>query len=108
MDVKIPSGFTVPPGVKLFALGHDFFTLLPGLFLYNTIFLREHNRVCDVLKKEHPEWNDERLFQTSKLVILGIAKFLSFSYFIVVITHKTTYKTNIVTDNHKKHGIKYT
>ncbi|CAG5135125.1 unnamed protein product, partial [Candidula unifasciata] len=59
------------PADRQFALGHPFFGLLPGLFLYQTIWMREHNRVCDVLKLEHPDWDDERLFQTSKLVILG-------------------------------------
>ncbi|BFZ06017.1 hypothetical protein BsWGS_09056 [Bradybaena similaris] len=59
------------PADRQFALGHQFFGLLPGLFLYQTIWMREHNRVCDVLKLEHPDWDDERLFQTSKLVILG-------------------------------------
>ena len=39
--------------------------------MINTIMLREHNRVCGVLKKEHPEWDDEQLFQTAKMVILG-------------------------------------
>ena len=56
---------------KVFALGHDFFGLLPGLFLISTVFLREHNRICDIMKAEHPEWDDERLFQTSKLIVLG-------------------------------------
>jgi len=54
-----------------FALGHEFFGLLPGLFMFSTVWLREHNRVCDILKQEHPEWDDERLFQTAKLVIVG-------------------------------------
>ena len=71
MNITLAPEFKVPPGVELFALGHDFFTLLPGLFLFNTIFLREHNRVCDILKKEHPQWDDERLYQTAKLVVLG-------------------------------------
>ena len=53
------------------ALGHPFFSLLPGLFLMETIWIREHNRVCDILVKEHPEWDDERLHQTAKLIILG-------------------------------------
>lgn len=60
------------PADRQFALGHPFFGLMPGLFLYQTIWMREHNRVCDVLKLEHPDWDDERLFQTSKLVILGM------------------------------------
>nr|ALG96664.1 cyclooxygenase [Arabella sp. JCH-2014] len=59
------------PREKQFAIGHEFFGLLPGLFVYATIWLREHNRVCDVLKSVHPEWDDEQLFQTAKLVILG-------------------------------------
>uniref|UniRef100_A0A0B7AA99 prostaglandin-endoperoxide synthase n=2 Tax=Arion vulgaris TaxID=1028688 RepID=A0A0B7AA99_9EUPU len=56
---------------RQFALGHPFNGLLPGLFLYQTIWMREHNRVCEILKLEHPDWDDERLFQTSKLIILG-------------------------------------
>ena len=39
--------------------------------MMNTIMLREHNRVCGVLKKEHPEWDDEQFFQTAKNVIVG-------------------------------------
>ena len=65
---------TYPPSVPeevRFALGHKDFGLLPGLFMYATIWMREHNRVCDVLKGEHPEWDDERLFQTAKLIIMG-------------------------------------
>ena len=66
---------TYPPGVPKeiqFALGHKDFGLLPGLFMYATLWMREHNRVCDILKGEHPEWDDERLFQTAKLIILGM------------------------------------
>ncbi|PVD22404.1 hypothetical protein C0Q70_18215 [Pomacea canaliculata] len=53
------------------AVGHPFFGLLPGLLVYSTIWMREHNRVCDILAAAHPEWDDERLFQTARLVILG-------------------------------------
>lgn len=63
-----------PPHVSednRFAFGHSLFGLLPGLFIYSTIWMREHNRVCDVLAEVHPTWDDERLFQTAKLVILG-------------------------------------
>ncbi|XP_053381120.1 prostaglandin G/H synthase 2-like isoform X1 [Mercenaria mercenaria] len=71
-DVEVPMHYppSVPKEIQ-FALGHKDFGLLPGLFMYATIWMREHNRVCDILKGEHPEWDDERLFQTTKLVILG-------------------------------------
>jgi cytochrome P450 len=34
----------------------------------NTIFLREHNRLCEELAAAHPEWNDDddRLFETAR------------------------------------------
>ena len=40
--------------------------------MYATIWMREHNRVCDILKGEHPDWDDEHLFQTAKLVVMGM------------------------------------
>ncbi len=32
----------------------------------SSIFLREHNRLCGVLAGAHPEWDDDRLFQTAR------------------------------------------
>lgn len=54
-----------------FSVGQEVFGLVPGLMMYATIWLREHNRVCDILKQEHPEWDDEQLFQTSRLILIG-------------------------------------
>uniref|UniRef100_A0A8D2J6Z2 Prostaglandin G/H synthase 2 n=1 Tax=Varanus komodoensis TaxID=61221 RepID=A0A8D2J6Z2_VARKO len=60
----------VPEHLK-FSVGQEVFGLVPGLMMYATLWLREHNRVCDVLKGEHPEWDDERLFQTTRLILIG-------------------------------------
>ncbi|XP_026878239.2 prostaglandin G/H synthase 2 [Electrophorus electricus] len=59
------------PESRRFAVGHEAFGLVPGLLMYATLWLREHNRVCDILKKEHPDWDDERLFQTTRLILIG-------------------------------------
>lgn len=64
------------PDSHRFAVGHEAFGLVPGLMMYATIWLREHNRVCDMLKEVHPDWDDERLFQTTRLILIG--KFLRF------------------------------
>ncbi|KAF7687302.1 prostaglandin G/H synthase 1 [Silurus meridionalis] len=61
---------SVPPENQM-AIGQEVFGLLPGLSMYATLWLREHNRVCDILKKEHPTWGDEQLFQTTRLIIIG-------------------------------------
>ncbi|XP_061489998.1 prostaglandin G/H synthase 2 [Rhineura floridana] len=54
-----------------FSVGQEVFGLVPGLMMYATLWLREHNRVCDILKGEHPEWDDEQLFQTTRLILIG-------------------------------------
>ena len=53
------------------ALGHPLFSIQPGMYVMSTIWLREHNRICDVLLAEHPHWDDERLYQTAKLIVLA-------------------------------------
>ncbi|XP_047229463.1 phosducin-like protein [Girardinichthys multiradiatus] len=69
-----PVRMSYPPGIpeeKQMAIGQEVFGLLPGLALYATLWLREHNRVCDILKAEHPTWDDEQLFQTTRLIVIG-------------------------------------
>ncbi|XP_065551468.1 prostaglandin G/H synthase 1 isoform X1 [Lathamus discolor] len=69
-----PVHMVYPPAIpkeKQLAIGQEVFGLLPGLCMYATLWLREHNRVCDVLKREHPTWSDEQLFQTARLILIG-------------------------------------
>ncbi|XP_053469811.1 prostaglandin G/H synthase 2 [Ictalurus furcatus] len=68
VDMHYPAHVPEP---QRFAVGHEAFGLVPGLMMYATIWLREHNRVCDVLKQVHPDWDDERLFQTTRLILIG-------------------------------------
>ncbi|GAA2120898.1 peroxidase family protein [Nocardioides bigeumensis] len=39
-----------------------------GLGLLHTVFAREHNAICDMLAENHPDWDDETLFQTARLI----------------------------------------
>ncbi|MEQ2190741.1 Prostaglandin G/H synthase 2, partial [Xenoophorus captivus] len=68
------------PDSQRFAVGHEAFGLVPGLMMYATIWLREHNRVCDVLKEVHPDWDDERLFQTTRLILIELLFNQRFQY----------------------------
>ncbi|KAF5710387.1 hypothetical protein FGLOB1_5501 [Fusarium globosum] len=60
------------PGVKpeeLFA-GGDPRTNEDWLLLgIHTLLLREHNRLCDILRKQKPTWDDEQLYQTVRVVM---------------------------------------
>lgn len=39
-----------------------------GLGLVHLLFAREHNAICDELKKHHPLWDDCRLYNVARLV----------------------------------------
>ena len=39
-----------------------------GLVMLHSLFVREHNAICDRLKAEHPTWTDEELFDHARLV----------------------------------------
>jgi hypothetical protein len=39
-----------------------------GLSLLHTLFAREHNAICDELKRYNPDWDGDRLFNTARMV----------------------------------------
>jgi hypothetical protein len=39
-----------------------------GLTLLHTLFTREHNTLCEHLRREYPQWTDDRVFNTARLV----------------------------------------
>jgi prostaglandin-endoperoxide synthase 2 len=62
----------IPPERRdaLFATGSDTTNSQTGFVMLNVLFLREHNRVAGLLAQEHPQWDDERLFQTTRNVLI--------------------------------------
>jgi hypothetical protein len=39
-----------------------------GLAMFHTVFMREHNAICDHLAQAHPDWDDDALFEHARLV----------------------------------------
>jgi Animal haem peroxidase len=39
-----------------------------GLSMLHTLFVKEHNAICDRLKTKYPHWDDARLFNVARLV----------------------------------------
>ncbi len=39
-----------------------------GTSMLHTLFVKEHNSICDYLRALHPTWDDEHLFLTARLV----------------------------------------
>jgi hypothetical protein len=44
----------------------------PLLIAFHTVFVREHNRLCDTLKVANPSWTDEELYQHARKIVAGL------------------------------------
>ncbi len=67
-DLKATRGGAVPDGLqsKLFALGIPRGNIHYGFVMMSTLFLREHNRIAGLISRKHPEWSDDRVFDTTR------------------------------------------
>src|ERR1700694_583022 len=43
-----------------------------GLSAMHLLFAREHNLLCDALRAEYRAWDDERVFQTARLIVSAL------------------------------------
>jgi hypothetical protein len=63
-----------------------------GLSMLHTLFAREHNAICDELRSHYPGWDDERLFQTARLVNAAtIAKIHTVEWTPAILANRTLY-----------------
>ena len=53
---------------KLYATGLERGNSSVGYVAISTVFMREHNRICGELSARNPDWDDERLFQTARMI----------------------------------------
>lgn len=56
---------------RRWAVGHPLSSMNPALFAMHTLWVREHNRVCDQLAGQWPEWTDDRLHDVAKRITVG-------------------------------------
>jgi hypothetical protein len=53
------------PGIDLTGFNENWWF---GLSCLHSLFTKEHNAICDALKRENPDWDDQRLFDTAWLI----------------------------------------
>lgn len=62
-----------------------------GLALLHSLFMREHNAICERLARRYPEMSDEQLYDTARLVNAALlAKIHTVDWTPAVISHPTT------------------
>ena len=66
--VKMPDTLPMDRKATIFAFGGERANATVFSAAINTLFLREHNRLCAEIGKAHPDFDDERLFQTARAV----------------------------------------
>ncbi|RJG48202.1 peroxidase family protein [Motilimonas pumila] len=52
----------------LYATGLERGNTMVGHMAISTLFLREHNNLCDELSQAYPSWDDDRLFHTARII----------------------------------------
>jgi hypothetical protein len=56
-------------GAELTGFNESWWIGLSGL---HTLFAREHNLLCDELLAHYPRWNEERVYQTARLIVSAL------------------------------------
>jgi prostaglandin-endoperoxide synthase 2 len=57
---------------QLFAVGGDRANATPLVAMLNTLFLREHNRIAGELERRNASWDDTRVFETARNMVIVI------------------------------------
>jgi prostaglandin-endoperoxide synthase 2 len=93
--MKMPPMLPVERKATLFAFGGERANSTVYTAAVNTLFLREHNRLCGLIETANPDWNDQRVFQTARNVnVVQLIKIVVEEY----INHISPYWFKLLSD----------
>lgn len=56
-----------------------------ALTAIHTLFVREHNRLCDEIKSSKPEWKEEEIFQQARRTVIALMQKITFEEFLPIL-----------------------
>lgn len=66
---------------------------------FHTLFAREHNRQCDLLKSLYPDWSDEELYQYARKIVGGIEQSITYNEWMpmmgIILPEYTGFNPNV-------------
>ncbi|HYR63858.1 MAG TPA: peroxidase family protein [Actinomycetota bacterium] len=91
LDAKglIPVDPSAPhPGIDLAGVQGNWWL---GLGILHSLFMQEHNAICDELRAAYPSWNDDQLYARARLINAALlAKIHTTEWTPAIITHPTS------------------
>lgn len=70
---------------KMFVAGDVRANENPLLLAFHTLFVREHNRLCDEIKINNPAWTDELIYQKARSLNIGFIQKITFNEWLPAI-----------------------
>lgn len=73
------------PGTKCFSSGDLRVNQHPVLMTLHVVFVRRHNQHALALKKVNPSWNDEKLFQEARRILIAEFQLITYKEYLPIV-----------------------